>query len=103
MKSDYLQSENTDVLCRTLTLTSNMVHAAGEEFSKPRQHRFFKILLQIGSNPQMKHMQGLVDNGLDMLARNCKLEDTSDLFSIELSSMLDELKDDFEDWDKETP
>jgi hypothetical protein len=51
VSSDYLQSENPDILCRTLTLTSNMIHAAGEEFSKPRQHRFFKILLQIGSNP----------------------------------------------------
>ena len=38
-----------------------------------------------------------------MLAENCRLDDTSDLFSIELSIMLDELKEDFEDWDKDTP
>jgi len=51
----------------------------------------------------MSSMQGLVDKALDMLARNCHLEDSSDLFSIELSTMLDELKEDFEDWDKSTP
>ena len=38
-----------------------------------------------------------------MLAENCRLESTSDLFSIELAVMLDELHDGFEDWDKDTP
>lgn len=51
----------------------------------------------------MASTQGLVDRALDMLARNCRLDDASDLFSIELSTMLDELKEDFEDWDKSTP
>lgn len=38
-----------------------------------------------------------------MLAANCELEDSSDLFSIELSIMLDELKEDYDDWDRGTP
>lgn len=38
-----------------------------------------------------------------MLSHNCRLDDTSDLFSIELSIMLDELHEDFEDWDRNTP
>jgi hypothetical protein len=55
--SDYLQSENVDILMRTLTITSNLVHAAGKEYSKPRQHSLFKILLQITSNPMMGKAQ----------------------------------------------
>jgi len=40
---------------------------------------------------------------LELLAKNCELEDSSDLFSIELSLMLDEMKEDYDDWDRGTP
>lgn len=71
--SDYLQSENVDILVRTLTITSNLVHAAGKEYSKPRQHALFKILLQITSNPMMAKAQKNCDATLDLLAANCGL------------------------------
>ena len=51
----------------------------------------------------MKHAEKLCNDTLDLLAINCELEDTSDLFSIELALMLDEMKEDFEDWDRNTP
>lgn len=34
--SDFLQSENPEVLERVLRVTQNMVHAAGDKFCKPR-------------------------------------------------------------------
>lgn len=58
---------------RTLTITSNLVHAAGKEYSKPRQHTLFKILLQITSNPMMRKAQQNCDATLDLLAANCGL------------------------------
>jgi hypothetical protein len=51
----------------------------------------------------MKKAQRNCDATLDLLAANCGLEDTSDLFSIELETMLLELKEDFEDWNAHTP
>ena len=53
ISSDYLQSENVDVLMRTAMVTHNIVHAAGSQSCKPRQHNLFKILLQLGSVPQL--------------------------------------------------
>lgn len=51
--SDYLQSENPDVLLRTLRVTSNIVYAGGPQGCKKRQHTLFKVLLQLGSSPAM--------------------------------------------------
>lgn len=58
-----------------------MVHAAGNQFSKPRRRTLLKILLQLGSAPQMAHAKADVDNTLETLAKNCGLDDASDLFS----------------------
>lgn len=44
-----------------------------------------------------------VDKCLELLAVNCGLGDASDLFSSELESMLKELREDFELWNKHTP
>ena len=45
ISSDYLESENVEVLDRVLRVTKNMVHAAGDQYSKPRRRTLFKILL----------------------------------------------------------
>ena len=44
-----------------------------------------------------------VDETIELLAKNCGIATSSDLFSIELSSLLDEMKEQYEDWDKNTP
>ena len=44
-----------------------------------------------------------VDECIAQLATNCNIESSQDLFSIELSMLLDELKEQYEDWDKNTP
>jgi hypothetical protein len=44
-----------------------------------------------------------VDETIELLARNCDIPSSSDLFSIELSTLLDEMKEQYEDWDKNTP
>ena len=51
----------------------------------------------------MKHAEKVCNETLEMLATNCELDDSSDLFSIELSIMLDEMKEDYEEWDRGTP
>ena len=80
-----------------------MVHAAGDKFCKPRQHTLFKILLQLGSSPNIEQFKGEVDKTLVQFAKFCGLEDESDLFSCELASLLDEMKDSFENWTRSTP
>ena len=40
---------------------------------------------------------------MQLLAKNCDHEDASDLFSTELASLLDEMKEDYEDWKRNTP
>lgn len=44
-----------------------------------------------------------VDDTIDKLAKNCGVADGSDLFSIELAVLLEEMKEDYEKWDKNTP
>ena len=51
----------------------------------------------------MTTQQANVDQSLRLLAKNCKLDESGDLFSIELSSLLDEMKDSYENWDRNTP
>lgn len=103
MQSDYLQSENVEVLDRSLRVTTNIVFAAGKQFCKPRQGALFRILLNLGSNPAIAPLTKEVDSCLDLLSTNCGLEDASDLFSQELETMLQELKEDYEQWTKHTP
>lgn len=102
INNDFLQSENMEVLGRILSLTQNIVSAAGND-CQPRMHKLFKILLQLCSSPSMKHAEKKCNETLELLAKNCELEDSSDLFSIELSLMLDEMKEDYDDWDRGTP
>ena len=52
VSSDFLNNENTEVLERVLLVTKNLVDAAGP-MCKKYQHGLFKILLQLGSIPQM--------------------------------------------------
>ena len=40
---------------------------------------------------------------MDTLAKNCGLEEAGDLFSVELSSLIDELQETYEGWGKHTP
>lgn len=50
VSSDFLYSENQDVLERTFRVTANLISAAGH-INKAHQHSLFKILLQLGSLP----------------------------------------------------
>lgn len=40
---------------------------------------------------------------MDILAKSCGLEEGSDLFSVELSLLIDEMKENYEKWNKHTP
>lgn len=99
VSSDFLNSENEDVLERTFRVTANLIHAAGH-INKAHQHALFKILLQLGSSPQMTSLKPQVDQTMDILARSVGLEDGSDLFSVELSHLIDEMKENYEKWGK---
>jgi hypothetical protein len=44
-----------------------------------------------------------VDQCIQDLASNCDIATAGDLFSIELSALLDEMQEDYEAWDKHTP
>jgi len=103
VSSDFLQSENTEVLARTAMVTHNIVFAAGAFSCKPRQHVLFKILLQLASSPLLEQQRPLVNATLELLAKNCGLEEASDLFSSELESLIKEMKEDYENWTRSTP
>ena len=40
---------------------------------------------------------------MNVLAKNCGLEEGSDLFSVELSQLIDEMQETYESWNKHTP
>jgi len=103
VSSDYLQCENADVLARTAMVTHNIVFSGGALSCKPRQHTLFKILLQLASSPLIASRHSLINGTLDLLARNCGLEEASDLFSVELESLIKEMKEDYENWTRATP
>ena len=84
-------------------VTHNIVYAGGAQSCKPRQHVLFKILLQLGSCPQLETQRALVNNTLELLAKNCGLEEASDLFSCELESLIKEMKEDYENWTRSSP
>ena len=50
ISSDFLYSDNPDVLEKTYRVTANLINAAGK-INKKHQHSLFKILLQLGSLP----------------------------------------------------
>jgi hypothetical protein len=41
-----------------------------------------------------------VDRAMDVLAKSCGLEEGSDLFSVELSTLIDEMQENYEHWNK---
>lgn len=99
VSSDFLNNENPEVLERVLLVTQNLVDAAGP-LCKTYQHGLFKILLQLGSIPQMVAHTKRTDGCIEALAHNCQIESSSDLFSIELEVLLEEMKETYEDWNK---
>lgn len=101
VSSDFLNNDNPEVLERVLLVTQNLVDAAGSS-CKTYQHGLFKILLQLGSIPQMQAHVKRVDDTINKLASSCGIESSSDLFSIELSALLEEMKEDYENWDRNT-
>jgi hypothetical protein len=102
VSSDFLYSDNLEVLDRTLRVTANLIHAAGP-LCKQHQHSLFKILLQLGSLPQLISYKPKVDETLAVLAKSCNMDEPADLFSVELASLLEEMRDSYESWDKNTP
>ena len=44
-----------------------------------------------------------MNNTMELLARNCGLDDASDLFSSELESLIKEMKEDYENWNRSSP
>lgn len=51
----------------------------------------------------MEPFKGNVDKCIEQLAKNCGIETVQDLFSIELSDLLDEMKESYEEWDRNSP
>ena len=44
-----------------------------------------------------------MDETLNLLAKNCGLDEGADLFSVELAELIDEMQESYEHWDKNTP
>ena len=63
----------------------------------------FKILLQLGSAPQLEGKRTFVNSTMELLATNVGLEESSDLFSVELEELIREMKEDYENWTRSTP
>ena len=84
-------------------VTHNIVFAGGRLSCKPRQHTMFKILLQLASSPHLTAHRALVNSTLELLAKNCDMEEASDLFSSELEALIKEMKEDYENWNRGTP
>ena len=51
----------------------------------------------------MAHEKPQVNETLDLLAKNCGLEEASDLYSCELESLIREMKEDYEHWTRSSP
>lgn len=64
VSSDFLNNENPEVLERVLLVAQNLVEAAGPMCKKYR-HGLFKILLQLGSIPQMAAYTKRTDASLE--------------------------------------
>ena len=62
VSSDFLYSDNQEVLERTYRVTANLITAAAAgNINKSHQHSLFKILLQLGSLPSIAHIRDRVD------------------------------------------
>ena len=95
--SDFLNSDSVRVLEALLMLTTNIVKSCGSECIKYKRD-LFKILLQLGSIPGTAHLHNEVENTIGLLARHCGCSTSSELFSMELSSLLEEMKETYLDW-----
>ncbi len=51
----------------------------------------------------MAHAKQDVDATLELLAKNCGLDEASDLFSKELENLLKEMKEDYDSWTRHSP
>jgi hypothetical protein len=51
----------------------------------------------------MQALKSKVDETMNVLAKSCGLEEGSDLFSVELSELIDEMQENYEKWNKHTP
>lgn len=100
--SDYLNSESIAVLESVLLLCTNVIKSVGSECLKYKRD-LFKILLQLGSIPGTSHLHTEVETTIDLLALACGCKSTDELFSLELSSLIEELKESHENWDENTP
>lgn len=99
--SDYLQSESVTVLEAVLLLISNIIKSCGTE-CKPYKRDLFKFLLQLGSVPGTSHLHNAVNEVISHLAINCGFQNSSDLFSMQLESLLLEMKETYMIWDENT-
>jgi hypothetical protein len=48
----------------------------------------------------MAYQRAAVDQAMHVLAKNCGLEEGGDLFSVELSQLIDEMQESYEKWNK---
>jgi len=51
----------------------------------------------------MTHARQDVDQTMELLAKNCGLDEAADLFSKELENLLKEMKEDYDGWNRHTP
>jgi hypothetical protein len=100
--SDYLNSESVKVLESVLNLCTNIIKSCGTECLKYKRD-IFKVLLQLGSVPGTAHLHHEVDDTISLLAIRCGCQTSSELFSMELESLLKEMKETYVDWSENTP
>lgn len=99
--SDYLNSESAKVLEAVLNLSTNIIKSCGTECLKYKRD-IFKVLLQLGSVPGTAHLHQEVDHTISLLAIRCGCQNSSELFSTELESLLKEMKETYVDWNDNT-
>ena len=63
----------------------------------------FKILLQLGSSPHLEGKRTFINSTMELLAKNVGLDEASDLFSVELETLIREMKEDYENWTRSSP
>ena len=51
----------------------------------------------------MAVLRDRVDQALNNLAKSCGLDEGADLFSVELSELIDEMQETYEGWNKHSP
>ena len=96
--SDYLKSESITVLEAVLLLCTNVIKSCGKDCQKYKRD-LFKILLQLGSVPGTSHLHNEVEGSILLLALRCECQNSSELFSMELEALLQEMRETYLDWD----